>query len=361
GVELLRDGDLHLAIDFHHLDLAAAIEAPVEKIVVVPGLVREIVSGEVLVLSPFGAEGAADWARPPTFGEVRAEVHAKDVLLVVGVLLERAVDVVDRGLARAIGAEQVERHATRSERVEGRGGRRATDNVVRVRLIDDGVHGEAEEVVDRRNRHKRTNHVVKQALMIFVFAVLIVAVPAPLAAEATVEPGDEAKRVVLRGIAGGEQIRCVIAAENAAGRCHRPHGGCQESVIRRDDPHERAERSVGGIADGIAARGVYFGEELERIAEPITHMAEQRTALDVRAHVRKAIGGNAAVTAKAREKARILTGVVRNERRSSGVELLLQGSGWSEGREQARLGGRQLGRPRDDEIRLAVAGRETWI
>ena len=83
-------------------------------------------------------------------------------------------------------------------------------------------------------------------------------------------------------------------------------------------------------------------------------MAEQRAAFDVRAHVRKAIGGKAAVTAKAREKARVLTGVVRNERRSSGVELLLHAS---EGREQARFGGRQLGRPRDDEIRLAVAGR----
>ena len=79
-----------------HVDLAAAIEAPVQKIVVVPGLVRHIVRSQILVLSPFGAEGAADRARP-AIGEVGAEIDGDDVLLVLGILLERAVDVVDRG------------------------------------------------------------------------------------------------------------------------------------------------------------------------------------------------------------------------------------------------------------------------
>ena len=82
-----------------------------------------------------------------------------------------------------------------------------------VRRIDDGVQRPAEEVVVRRQEEQeRPDHVVKQALVVFVLAVLVVAVPAPFVAEVALEPGDEAKRVVLRRIAGRKQIRRVIAA-----------------------------------------------------------------------------------------------------------------------------------------------------
>jgi hypothetical protein len=42
---------------------------------------------------------------------------------------------------------------------------------------------------------------VEQPLVVFVLAVLVVAVPAPLLAELALEPGDEAQRVVLRRVA----------------------------------------------------------------------------------------------------------------------------------------------------------------
>ena len=87
-------------------------------------------------------------------------------------------------------------------------------------------------------------------------------------------------------------------------------------------------------------------------------MAQQRLALDVRAHVRKGVGGKAAVTAEAREKSRIQAGVERRQIPAVGSELLLHAA---VRREQSRLGGRELGIRRDDEIRLAVAGRETGI
>ena len=195
--------------------------------------------------------------------------------------------------------------------------------------------------------------------MVFVLAVLVVAVPAPFVAEVALEPGDETKRVVLRRIAGRKQIRRVIAAEHATCRGRRPDSRGQEGVVGRDQSRQWAERAVGRIADRIAAGAVHFGEELERIAQLVTHVAQQRLALDVRAHVREAVRGKAAVTAEAREEPRIQARVERCQIAAVGSELLLHAA---IRREQSRLGGRELGIRRDDEVWLAVSRRrETGI